>query len=452
MPSRWPPSLLRMALFAAAGLLASCKSCKSRGAEEPSATASPAGAAGDAGNIDDAGDAWDPMSLVAKPSSHVLDAGARDGGERDAAGSSSTPDAGVSACRVLYGPVQQPFTGPAALVATESGVEVVFHKNGVPQVNAVPATPITPPSKTAAPPARKRLDGDPERASRPACAVAGSHVFCSDARGEVHRTVRSRPGDPAGRESVVAHADMGAVVTAAMLGEQPVLGYLAVRTTSEGRTSEAFAQLGDQPPVRISESGSGATDVVFASRGDGSVLALSIDARRAMSPVHARVLTLQQGKLVQGPDVVVYVGGGSEHQVHGALGMDAKGDTFGLMPTSAEAGFGLAIIRIDAPPRLDEPAQVSLYPNGFDFAAVAATRGESAIVVARVRPLGADPSSIRMVELGKIDPKEGSFSSFGFVPSSSSVQNVAIVRDRFGAIWVEYTDGGGSWLERRACP
>jgi len=332
-----------------------------------------------------------------------------------------------------------------------------------------PAVPVTPPAPASAkPPAKKSLDGDPTRASRPPCAVAGAHVFCPDAQGHIHRvlTAQSAPaGQPAPTDDIVATADTGAMITAAALGDHVVLGYLAVRTTSEGRTSEAFAKLDDQPPVPISESGSGATDVVFAARGD-SVLAMTIDARRAMSPVHARVLSLDRAKpgkadkLDVGPDAVIYVAGGSEHQVHGALGVDAKGNAFGLIPTDSEHGFGLAMIRIDSPPRIEEPSRVSLYPNGFDFAAVASTRdGQSgqagpsdAITVARVRPLTADASSIRMLELGKIDPKESTFLSFGFVPSSSSVQNVAIVRDHFGAIWVEYTDGGGSWLERRACP
>lgn len=371
-------------------------------------------------------------------------------------------DAGANACRLLAGPTQLPFTGPAALIGTDAGIDVVWHKSGAARIVPVPAAPIT----AAAKPARKVLDGQPERASRPACAAAGPFAFCSDAQGQVHRALRAQAGAAsqagAGAEAtdtIVAQADMGAVVTAAMLGDQPVLGYLAVRTTSEGRTSEAFARFGEQPPVRISESGSGATDVVFAPRGHDSVLAMTIDARRAMSPVHARALSGAPTKsLTVGPDAVIYVGGGSEHQVHGALGIDTSANAFGLMASSAEAGFGLVLIRIDAPPKLDEPAHVSLYPNGFDFASVAATaataatRGEGAIVVARVRPMTAEPSAVRMLELGKIDLKDGSFLPFGFVPSGSSVQNVAIVRDRFGAIWVQYTDGGGSWLERRVCP
>ena len=393
-------------------------------------------------------------------------------------GRGDAPDAGASACRLIYGPVQQPFTGPAALTTTDAGIEVVFHKNGVPRAIAVLAAPVASgAAKAAAAAGPKRLGAEPERASRPACALAGPFAYCSDAQGQVHRALRAQAGDPANASAagaVVAQADMGAVVAAATLGDQPVLGYLAVRTTPEGRTSEAFARLGDLPPVRISESGSGATDVVFAPRGRDSLLAMTIDARRAMSPVHARVLSVQPAaraessgthepaKLGLGPDVVVYVGGGAEHQIHGALGVDAHGAAFALMPTTAPTsgteGFGLAVIRLDSPPKLDEPAVVSLYPNGFDFAAVAATHGEgrggaeAPIVVARVRPISADPSSIRMLELGKIDRKNGSFFSFGFVPSTSSVQNVAIVRDQVGAIWIEYTDGGGSWLERRVCP
>ena len=342
---------------------------------------------------------------------------------------------------MLYGPVEQPLSGPVTLAVTPTTLEVVAHKNGVVKTTTFPIEPID----AAKPTGRRPLGATPEKASRPPCAVAG-HVFCADAGGGCGARRAQLGGRRRGVRSDGAWdaAERGG----ARRSGRPRLPH---RAYQRRRMSEAFAKLDGQEPVRLSESGSGATELVLAARGE-EVVALSIDARRAMSPVHARVLSLRENKLALGPDSVVYVGGGSDHQVRGAVATDAKGNTFGLMPISVEDGFGLVSIRVDAPPVMDEPSAVSLYPNGLDHCAVAATHGRDPMIVARVRLAERDPSSTRLLELGRLDAASGAFVSLGFVPTTGSVPYVAVESDRFGAIWLAYTDGSGTWLERRACP
>jgi hypothetical protein len=383
-----------------------------------------------------------PSTSVSNFLNRILDAGPPpDAGLRDA-GASVEFDAGVSSCRLLYGPVEQPLTGPIALVESGAVMEVVGHKNGVVKSTTFPVEPIA----GSKPTGRKALGATAEKASRPPCAVTGPLSFCPDANGDVHRALRAKGGD-----AVVAATDPGSRITAAQLGGRAVLGYLTARTTTEGRVSEAFARLDDQEPVRISESGSGATEVVFTSRGD-EIVALMIDARRAMSPVHARILTVKNNKLAVGPDNVVYVGGGSDHQMRAALVTDSKGNTFGLLPTAAEEGFGLVSIRIDTPPKMEEPHVTSLYPNGLDFSAVAATHGVEPMVVIRVRPATRDISSQRLLEIGKLEAQSGAFTSLGFIPTTGAIPYLALEADHFGAVWIAYVDGNSTWLERRSCP
>ena len=354
------------------------------------------------------------------------------------------PDAGANGCRLAYGPVAQPFVGPAALVVTDQTVEIVTHKSGVLRVTYAPAQPLG-----GTPVPRKELDGVAERGSRPPCAVAGPYAFCSDAKGNVHRALRAQ-----GTDELYAHADAGARVAAARIaGTHNITGFLVSRTTPEGRISEAFAKVDDEAPMRISAEGSGATDLAFAERGS-DVIALLIDARRAMSPTHARVLSYasdRASKLALGADEVIYLGGGADRQVFGVLGTATTGSAYALYPTTADTAFGLAIVRVDLPPKVEEPFAFSAYPNGIDGAPIAATHSGKYVYVARVRPFSAEATSTHVLELGKIDGA-GAFSSFGLVATNGSVVNTAIEVDRAGAIWVHYTDRAGSWLERRVCP
>ncbi len=349
-------------------------------------------------------------------------------------------DGGPNACRLVLGRMPQAFTGPASLMATDTGMDVITHKNGLIHVESFAAEPL----KTAKWSQGRLLDAPPLPASRPVCASTGPFAFCSDSKGDLHRALRAQASD-----EVIGHADPGARIAAASLAGHAVVGFLNARMTPEGRLSEAFVKVDNSAPVRVSEDGNGATELVFVERAS-EVVVLLIDARRAMTPVHARVLTFA-GQLAVGPDVVVFVGGGADHQVSAALATSSSGTTFALMPTSTEHGFGLLSAKIESPPKLDAPTRFSVYPNGLDAAPIAATHGGASMYIARVRPLAAEPTSVKVLELGRLDG-EGSFSPLGLVNTTGSVVFAALELDREGGLWIYYTDAGGSWLERRACP
>ena len=62
--------------------------------------------------------------------------------------------------------------------------------------------------------------------------------------------------------------------------------------------------------------------------------------------------------------------------VESFLAVAPDGPSWSLLPIAKDVGsFGLAIVRLDEPPRVDEPVVWSMYPNGLDPAPIAAASG-----------------------------------------------------------------------------
>jgi hypothetical protein len=317
----------------------------------------------------------------------------------------------------------------------------VTHRAGIPTITEIAGPPLSGPKV-----AKVVLEGAPERVSSPPCAVAGAYVFCMDAAGAIHRTWRA-----GGADVVVARGRPGTRIGAEVVGgSHAVVAFLMERPVSIGIVREAYAVVDESPPVRISEDGSGASSVTLLQRGS-SAIAMLVDARSAMTPVHARALDWKDGELAVGPDAVLFVGGGAETHTSGVVASSAGGASFVLVPVSGETGFGMAAVRLDDPPAVDAPTAWSMYPNGLDPAPIAATTGVSPIRVARVRPVDARPDSPRGVEIGKLDDK-GAFTPHGLLSTTGRVSSVAVAVDTIGTLWIYYTDASGSWLERRVCP
>jgi hypothetical protein len=215
--------------------------------------------------------------------------------------------------------------------------------------------------------------------------------------------------------------------------------------------SEAWLAVDDELPVRLSEDGSGATSLVLAAR-KGSVLAVSVDARAALTTLHVRPVTFE-GRVQLGENVVVFVGGPGDRRTAAAIALPPSGVAWALLPIPKDIGsFGMAVVRVDEPAHVDEPVQWSMYPNGLDPAPVVSVVDGSVTWVARVRPQGAEPGSPRVLELGVVGGADGVFASRGLLLTGApKLTDVALAADREGALWVSWVDGTGSWLERVAC-
>lgn len=365
------------------------------------------------------------------------------------------PDAGSSACRLAYGPAEQAFRGPAAIVTSATELKLVANDGGKPRIFAVPLGP--PPAASApvaAPPKPSSFVG----MRWPPCEMAGRWAYCQAAGGIVYRTTLGGSDT-----KQIAKSQPSTRIAAAALGpDHAVLGTLDARRTTEGVLMEAFVTLDDGETARLSEDGAGATVLRLVPRGDRAV-ALYLDARMAMLPVHARPMSLRGKELALGDDAVVFVGGPPERGIElTAAGVGPS--VFALLPMARETtDFGMAALAIAEQPKDDVQPTWSLYPNGLDPAPIAATvavvgerldsGGASAASawVARVRPSERTVGAPRIVELGRLDAA-GAFTSLGAISTGKHVTDMAIASDRYGSVWILYGDTNATWLERRVCP
>jgi hypothetical protein len=350
-------------------------------------------------------------------------------------------DAGAGACKLLRPALMQIYGGPAVIRFVRAWgteiAELVFNDGGHPQFSAAPPIDAGVLREVPMPP----------KTTLPSCAVARDVVYCPDEAGAIHRTHGSGEGD-----TLVAQSRPGTPIAAASLGDQNVvLAYVRESTTSVGAVREAMVTLNDGPPVQLSEDGSGATSIELVER-DYEIVALSFDARVAMTPVHARILRVEGGRLTLGRDGVVFVGGPGERHTTGTLALDKDGGIFALVAVANFAdGFGMAAVRLSHPPTDDEPTAWSLYPGGLDPAALAASRGVAPIRVARARPSSSDINASRVLEVGELD-LAGLFVPKCILSEAAYIKDVKLEIDRQGAMWLFWRDTRGSHFERRALP
>ncbi|HEY1955194.1 MAG TPA: hypothetical protein VGH28_06265 [Polyangiaceae bacterium] len=344
-------------------------------------------------------------------------------------------DAGPSACRTVDGPTKLARVGPFTVVSRMGAVDFYAEDHGKPilagsmHVDPRPGLPIANPPPVGA---------ASTHVGKPPCAAAGTFVFCMNPEGEIRR-FRSATLES---DNFIARARPGTRLAAAMAGGHPIVAYLRDQMTTEGRTSEAFVESDDGTELRLSEDGAGATTVALASRGQGAV-ATYVDARRAMSPVHARTLTASP-KLALGKDAVLFIAGSAEPATRVALGVHG-GSAFVLLPVAHELNFGLALVKVEGEPQTDANVTWSDYPNGLDPAPVAASEQ----FVARVRPSAAKFGSPHVLELGTV--ASGTFVALGLVPTTGDPLDVAIEADGANGIVLAYTDSTGAYATRMSC-
>lgn len=416
----------------------------------------------DAGAPDAAGPVASGAPDASAPAPQQTSAAPSSSASSSPASSSSAGAAVGEGCKLLRGPQRLSLRGPALLwtpdPAARGDFRIIFNRDGAAQqltpafaglgiagVGRRPGGRLTQPADVLLDAGAGDGEG-PARAAWPACAVADRFVFCMDTSGAIRRTPLS-----GGPEVPVGFGRRGSGIAAVALpGGHTLLAFLADRKTSEGVVTQAFAVLDDKPAVPLSEEGSGATFVTLAP-WKGRAMAMYIDARVALTPVHARPVGMTgEGKLEIGRDAVIFVGGAGESRTGGALAVGADGPLFALAPVASDAsGFGMAAIRIDDAPWDDMPAVWSPYPNGLSPAPIAATQGTSPIHVARVRPKAREPSAPHVLEIGRLDG-EGRFTARCQVAEGRSFKHVAIEADREGALWLAYTTGTATFVEQRA--
>jgi hypothetical protein len=145
------------------------------------------------------------------------------------------------------------------------------------------------------------------------------------------------------------------------------------------------------------------THSVSLVRTDDGVMALSVQARMAMTPVHARPIRFVSGKPQLGDDLVVWVGGGITPLTEMAVLPGTGKNLWGFIPHERSISeFGLARLDITTAPTMDTPISWLLYANGIDPAPVAAANVCGFPVVVYAAPANKAPDARQDLLLRKV--------------------------------------------------
>lgn len=200
------------------------------------------------------------------------------------------------------------------------------------------------------------------------------------------RLVRRR-ADGSGELEALGDARDGTRVAATVVKGTVAVAYLG-KPDGEG-TSHVMLWLGPNRTLDLTPEGAGASSVALASL-EGRLVVVSIDGRSAMTPLHARSVSLDGAP---GPDVVAWVAGPAHSFTEVSAGSDGT-NAWALLPIERDAThFGLATVALGNEPSMDAPVAFFDYPNGVDLAPVATARlcGKTYVVLAR--PAAAAPRS-----------------------------------------------------------
>ncbi len=146
----------------------------------------------------------------------------------------------------------------------------------------------------------------------------------------------------------------------------------------------------------ITPEGAGASSVALLKSGE-EVLAVSIDGRSGMTPLHTRRVEVGKSGLTLDADQVVWVGASAQMTTEVVVGSDGTRPWAFLAIEKDSTHFGLAELLL--PPKGTIDARVSwlLFENGIDIAPAAAAVLCGRLYVAFVRPQGSEPHPQELV-------------------------------------------------------
>jgi hypothetical protein len=155
----------------------------------------------------------------------------------------------------------------------------------------------------------------------------------------------------------------------------------------------------------LSPEGTSISSVALVRTSDG-FMALSLEGRTSMSPLHARRIRTPKGRVELDPDVVVWVGGTAQSLTElSAIGTQTGG-VHVLVPMERDiTHFGLARLHVDRDPHMDAEVWWRNYPNGIEPAptSTAWICGQPSVLYAR--PADATPRAPEELHLARITPE-----------------------------------------------
>lgn len=331
--------------------------------------------------------------------------------------------------------------GPSA--ATPVGVVMITRdgrtllapmSSGGPNAAAPGRTPITP--IEAGPADFVALERGPATSAGFAYFVHGGHLV----RRRIGNGELENLADDARSYTRVAVPDLP-------LGEAPsVVAYVA-RHPSEKDSLIAKLWVEGQGTLALTPDGSAGNSVALA-RARGSYVAMSLESRTGMSPLHVRRISFDAGKVKLSGDVVPWIAGTAQplSEIH------AVGDpwsVWALLAMERDATrFGLARVDLGLEPKMGATVHWREYPNGVEPAVVAAGYLCDRPVVLYARPANAEPHATQELQLASIGPDGLGPSTI--VASSRAFADASLASLDGGAL-VVYVADRRTWARRLRC-
>jgi hypothetical protein len=298
-------------------------------------------------------------------------------------------------------------------------------------------------------------EGDEALGSRapPAAYTRGSYAYWVTGGKLVRRGFPFRPGAPAGALEVLATDALDgtrvAAATATAGGRRRDIALYIARAEKQSDERGARIWAEGAGSAVLSSEGSGASSVALAA-SDAGWVAVMLDLRSAMSPVHARTVELgESGPPRLGPDVVVFIGPSPEGRSEVAAAASSDGPIAFVPFAPDTSSFGLASLLIGAEPHLDATAQWRMYPNGLEPAPVAAAVLCGRTWVAYARPSAALPASPQVVALAPIE--RGAFGPELTAAQGFDFMSISLAPRDDGGAWLTWVGNGRSWIRAVRC-
>jgi hypothetical protein len=171
------------------------------------------------------------------------------------------------------------------------------------------------------------------------------------------------------------------------------VAYLSA-SDSEG-TSRAMLYY-DGAHQTITPEGAGASSVALLKSGE-EVLAVSIDGRSGMTPLHTRRIEIGKSGLTLDADKVVWVGASAQMTTEVVVGSDGRQPWAFLAIEKDSTHFGLAELLLPSKNAIEARVSWLLFENGIDIAPAAAALLCGRLYVAFVRPQSNEPHPQELV-------------------------------------------------------
>lgn len=246
-------------------------------------------------------------------------------------------------------------------------------------------------------------------------------------------------------ERIAGNARSGARVSALRVGKRDLVAFVA---ESDGRTlSYLWASTGELVP--LTPDVGAATSVTLVENGT-TPLALTLEGRTGMSPVHAQLLRVAPQRVNVPAEQVLWVAPGSEPLTELSAVTTGQGSALALLATARNVtDFGLGHFVVEADLEPVRSVHWLAYPNGIDPAPVAAATLCGAPYVFFARPSDARPRSPQELRAARVE--DGKIGLGEVIARSRAFNDISVAARAQGAV-LAWTADRRTWAMTLGCP